>query len=63
MISKSIDTAEQSLQSHLNRHISQLYQHFLVGDLEPIEFSEMIDDLISLHAVTDVLHEAPLCQA
>ncbi len=42
-----------SLQDQLNRNISRLYQRFLAGDIESLELSDLVDDLIGTHA----LHE------
>jgi hypothetical protein len=44
----------------LNRNMSDLYQRFLVGDIEPLECSDLLDQLIGLYAVADDRNKA-LC--
>lgn len=54
MANLHISSATPSLQDQLNREISQLYRHFLAGELEPQEFSELVDELIGMHSLMDV---------
>ncbi|PZD70676.1 hypothetical protein C1752_10191 [Acaryochloris thomasi RCC1774] len=50
--------AASSLQSQLNRNISRLYQRFLAGDIESLELSDLLDDLIGTHAIHEALESA-----
>jgi hypothetical protein len=56
-------TATQSLPSQLDREMSELYRHFLTGDLNPLEFSELLDDLIGVHTLIENADATRLCQA
>ncbi len=61
MINTSAATTTQSSQRQLNSNISLLYQHFLAGDLDPLEFSERVDDLIGIHALIETADDLQLC--
>ncbi len=56
----SINTTPQN---ELSLEISSLYQHFLAGDIGTLEFSELVDDLVGIHALIDMVDEVQLCHA
>jgi hypothetical protein len=58
MQNQFIPTAVQTSQTQLDLDIAQLYQHFLAGDMSSLEFSERVDELISIDAlINDALEE------
>ncbi|MGF1604251.1 MAG: hypothetical protein ACFCU8_20005 [Thermosynechococcaceae cyanobacterium] len=62
-------TATQSSSSQLDLDIAQLYQHFLAGEMGSLEFSELLDELISVDALIngalekEAVEEVEFCQA
>lgn len=54
MANINTNTTASSLQNQLNRNISCLYQRFLAGDIESLELSDLLDDLIGAHAIREV---------
>jgi hypothetical protein len=55
MVNINTNTAPSSFQDQLNHSISQLYQRFLAGDIESLELSDLVDDLIGTYAMNEVL--------
>lgn len=47
-------------QDELSLEIARLYQHLLAGNIGTLEFSELVDELISIHALIDSVEEPQL---
>lgn len=63
MKNTAAQTAQSSAQGQLNLNVSHLYQHFLAGEIEAFEFSELVDALIGLQALAETAEEPTFCTA
>lgn len=63
MNSYDLELEARYLQKQLNRSMNRLYQRFLRGDVDPTEFSEHLDELISFYVLEDVNENDLYCNS